>query len=101
VAILQSVTAAPSDSRCERVLTVRRVALVRGQLVGNNVLRVCVGGATKLRRFDSSGRLQPLEWSGLEAGDLLHLQLDRAYLPSNPPMVQGRDVVLVARELGS
>jgi hypothetical protein len=62
---------------------------------------VCVGGATKLRSFDASGQLQPLEWSVLQAGDLLHLQLDRTYLPSNPPVVVGRDVVLVARETGS
>jgi hypothetical protein len=101
VAILKSVTAAPTDARCDRVLTVRRVALVRGQLIGNNVLRVCVIGATKLRSFDASGQLQPLEWSVLQAGDLLHLQLDRTYLPSNPPVVVGRDVVLVARDTGS
>jgi len=101
VGILQEVVTAPSDSRCDRVLRVRRVALVRGQLVGNNVLRVCVAAPTQLRRFDTSGRLQPLDWSRLEAGDLLHLQLDPAYLPSNPPMVTARDVVLVAREVGS
>jgi hypothetical protein len=101
VAILQAVAAAPSDSRCDRVLRVRRVALVRGQLVGNNVLRVCIGSVTRLRRFGNSGRLEPLDWSRLETGDLLHLQLDPAYLPSNPPMVEGTDVVLVAREVGS
>lgn len=101
IAILQEVIAAPSDSRCDRVLSVRRVALVRGQLVGNNVLRVCIGAPTQLRHFAASGRLEPLDWSRLEAGDLLHLQLDPAYLPSNPPMVTARDVVLVAREAGS